>query len=118
MKFVIYLALLFPLFFSCKQEKASAGKTEQPPYLDITRENMTGSWRYGKNKDIAFKLDKDFFYFNEEGNFRPFTYRLEKDSFVIRYPEFEYGYTVRVFADSLHLMDDMNTNVYYRVKDE
>lgn len=112
--------ILVCLIFACKNNgnvpyKSSTGSDDK---LEFNIANASGTWASSKDPaNAAFKLDDKFFYFNENGTYKEFPYEMHGDSLIVHYPNLSFGFKVILWkGDSIHLMDELQTNTFFRMK--
>ncbi len=121
MRNIMICLVIVCTLISCKNSndqkyRSNATTDDQLPF---TKEHFKGTWASTNDKTTAaFKIDETSFHFNENGTFKPFPYEIKGDSFIVTYPNLRFGYKVILWkADSVHLMDEYQTNSFVRIND-
>ena len=107
-------------FAACKQDpKSSPSQAVLPEKrIGVSEENLQGIWQFSNASEPAFQIKGNEFGINENGAFIPMKYSLSGDTIILHYPNNQnFQYKVEIFeGDSLHFLDEMNTNTYFKVK--
>ena len=116
---ILIFSLTFVLIIACNSDQKSyKSLSTMDAQLPFTTENFQGAWASVNDKtNAAFKIEGSNFLFNENGTFKSFPCEIKGDSFIVTYPNLRFGYKVILWkADSVHLMDEYQTNSFIRLK--
>lgn len=98
---------------SCKEDK----KYLHPVVIEANTHSMAGTWQNFNSKVPDFRLGSDSIVFLQEEPPKSFPVTIARDSLIIDFPTFRYGYKIVLFeGDSLQLFDESNKNSFLRLK--
>ncbi len=113
MKALLILSGLLFWLLSCKEDK----KPVHPVVIEADRVSLAGTWQNINSKVPDFRIVSDSIVFLQEEPPKSFHATIARDSLIIDFPTFRYGYRIVLFeGDSLQLFDESNKNSFVRLK--